>query len=528
MTDAPGKLLFIVLAAVALAAAGAWLIAWRYRAAMRRLMREPGAASAAVAPPSQEPTPRGVGVAPAEAATRSTCSAARSRRAAWRVTAFVVGVSFAIACSSAAIWLAVVDGGRNLTFGRWWMFTLLHGWPVVVLLALLWRWSAARWLAGAAAYLLLTAGVVWWRLDGGSTAQIAPLLLLEMVLPSLLLAVLLLGAATRAMAPALLLPAMGLVAASIVGLDVLGLLVKQRVTWLAALPVDPTVVLIAFAVLPWLIAIWPLRALGRWLARAYAEQRYSELTAQMTVVWAVVLAWHALGVSIGIGWTALVMFLPLLWIPAALQILRRFIDTASRPPLLLVLRVFRNDAAVQRLFDGVVGRWRLCGNTVLIAGTDLVERTIDSDDVLTFLDGRLAERFISTPADVGARIAELRLRPDDDGRHRINECYCRDSTWRDAFAALVDSSERVLMDLRGFQAANAGCRHELESLALSRRELRVVVVVDDATDREAAAQAVVAAPPGRFEWVDAGAGGRLDPRRLLDRLFAEPPPKMAA
>jgi hypothetical protein len=49
------------------------------------------------------------------------------------------------------------------------------------------------------------------------------------------------------------------------------------------------------------------------------------------------------------------------------------------------------------MFDRVIERWRLTGNTVLIAGTDLISRTLDPDDLFTFLNGRLGERFIASP-----------------------------------------------------------------------------------------------------------------------------------
>lgn len=50
---------------------------------------------------------------------------------------------------------------------------------------------------------------------------------------------------------------------------------------------------------------------------------------------------------------------------------------------------------------------------------------------------------------------------DIDGRYRVNRCYCHDATWQDALQALVRFSDVVLMDLRGFQTHNAGCRYEL-------------------------------------------------------------------
>jgi hypothetical protein len=117
----------------------------------------------------------------------------------------------------------------------------------------------------------------------------------------------------------------------------------------------------------------------------------------------------------------------------------------GRAPTLLVLRVFQRDKEVQSLFDHVVERWRLSGNTVMIAGTDLADRTLDADDIFQFLDRRLAERFIVSPADVARRVAAFDMAADMDGRYRVNECYCHDTTWQDALAALLRQSDVVLM-----------------------------------------------------------------------------------
>ena len=109
----------------------------------------------------------------------------------------------------------------------------------------------------------------------------------------------------------------------------------------------------------------------------------------------------------------------------------------ARAPVLLVLRVFQRDRAVSLLFDRVIERWRLTGNTLLIAGTDLLERTLDADDLWAFLGGRLRGRFVLGPADLAARLGELELRQDLDGRHRVNELYCHDGTWQLALQARV-------------------------------------------------------------------------------------------
>ena len=189
-------------------------------------------------------------------------------------------------------------------------------------------------------------------------------------------------------------------------------------------------------------------------------------------------------------------------------------------PTLLVLRVFQRDRQMAALFDTVITRWRLSGNTLLIAGTDVVSDTMDVDDLFTFVSGRLAERFVTRPADLPRRIAEFDLLPDADGRYRLNECYCSDSTWQAALQALVASARVVLMDLRGFAAHNAGCRFELRVLAESPAVTRVVVLCDGDTDLAVARAEAAQAAPGRFVWFDARALDRAASERVLAELCA--------
>ena len=160
-----------------------------------------------------------------------------------------------------------------------------------------------------------------------------------------------------------------------------------------------------------------------------------------------------------------------------------------------------------------------------MAGTDLADRTLDADDIFAFIDGRLAERFIRDPAEVDARIAAFDLERDGDGRYRINECYCHDTTWQAALDALVFRSDVVLMDLRGFQAHNAGCLHELAVLSRQSGPQRVVVLTDAVTDRAAAASAVAGAAPDRFVWLDANRIGARLIAEVLHQLFV---PRTAA
>lgn len=506
-----GKLLFILLVATLLAAAGALVLAWRYRGAMRRLM------SAAAAPPASGPMAPPPPAVPA--GTPLPVGWADNRRANRRIALWLVLLSALLSLSGAALFLGVAmpDDGL-LTPSRLLTLATLNLWPVIPALGLLWRWSRLRIAAALLLWFAASVGLVAWR---SITPQPLPTTLLylasEIGVPMLLIGSLCLGGATRAVAPWLLPLLMVLVGASVLGADTLAWMVEQRPHWLMQLPaaVPAEAVMAAFVLLPWLLAWWPAKWLGRLLARAYARHWLSELMVLFTAVWGIVQLLRVLGAWSDMGVAALVLLAPLAWVPLVMALAGRLSRRAGRPPTLLVLRVFQRDAQVQALFDDVVERWRASGNTLLIAGTDLVERTLDAGDIFGFLDGRLAERFVLQPAQLAPRIAAFDLAPDAEGRHRINEVYCHDSTWQQALDALVAASDVVLMDLRSFKAHNRGCRHELGVLARAPRLARVVVLTDGDTALAEARSDAAAAPPGRFVWID---GSRIDAARRSEVL----------
>ena len=517
MDYSTGKLSFIVCIALVLAWAGAWLLARRYRVAMTALMRAASAAPAAAAG-----CRAAIGPAPAAPMARRV-SLAQNRRAGWRLTALLLGLSVLMAASSAWLTLWLSAGHEPVAIRRAAVLALANTWPAIPAIGLLWRWTLPRLLAALAGWCVLCFAVLLWRSIEARPMELLLFLAIEVGPPLLLIALLCLGATSRAAAPWLLPPLLGLVWASIAGIDLLAMLVAQRSLWLTRLPswAIPHGVMAAFALLPWLVAWWPLRWLGRAMGRAYARQQLSEGLVLFTAVWAITLLVQALSAASSAGLAGAALLLPLVWIPLAVALWRRLPRATERPPTLLVLRVFQHDDQVQALFDHVVERWRLTGNTVLIAGTDLVDRTLDAADIFTFLDGGLAQRFIRTPADVAPRLAAFDLAPDAEGRYRINECYCHDTTWQQALGALLERSDVVLMDLRGFQAHNAGCRFELATLAQAQRLARVVVLVDAQTDRACAEADAASAPAGRFVWVDAGQIGAATQREALRRLFPD-------
>ena len=530
MAREPAELYQVFVLCVVLACIASWIIAHRYRRRMQQLMMR--ASSPEDSRPSNAPVAEGAAEPPAGARV----SLADNRAAGMRLTMLLIVSSCLIAVTSSGLFSALMFPAEPLMLRRVIPIAVLHLWPVIPAIALTWRWSRAR-LVGAlllwcvATWVVLVVIGLWRQIDMGPML-VLQLMASEIGLSLALLSLVFLGEATRAIAPWLLVPAALLSWSSLAGVRTMvsigeGQAPPQLLSVITML--DPVLgwlpwygVLLLFALLPWVLVWWPTRALGRALGRAYSRKWFSDLLAMYTAVWAFALTDRALTVvnQGSTGTAALAMYLPLLWIPVVMWSGARWRPTRERPPTLLVLRVFQQDAQARSLFDQVVERWRLSGNTVMIAGTDLVDRTLDADDIFQFLDRKLAQRFISSPTEIAGRIGALDMIADIDGRYRVNECYCHDTTWQDALQALVRRSDVVLMDLRGFEAHNAGCRYELATLARASRTLRVVVLVDRRTDRAAAQEAVASGRPERFTWIEVSRFNAARRDEVLAHLFS--------
>jgi hypothetical protein len=519
MDYSTGKLIFIFVVAAVLSVLGAWLLAWRFRAAMRVLMTRP------VGPPTAAySTPTSL---PARPAAPAPLSAADNRRAGWRLAALLIALSALIALTTAILQLGLMFENL-LTPARTLMLAFVYLWPVIPVLGQMWRWSRLRVISVLVLWGVFALPLLSWRMIEARAPAEMMLFLASEISPVILVALLCMGNVTRAVAPWLFLPLLVLVWALFTGLDLLVLMVEQQASWLSALDewantfermvAFGALLLLLFIVLPCVLVWWPLKWLVRKLAAAYSRQWLSELLVLFTAVWGIVLLDKAIGRGHDLGIGGVAMLLPLLWIPLVMLFMRRERCGVGRPPTLLVLRVFQRDRAMRALFDHVIERWRLSGNTLLIAGTDLLDRTIDAGDIFTFLDGRLAERFILTADEIPTRLATFELEPDTEGRYRVNECYCHDSTWREALAALLARSD-VVLDLRSFQRRNQGCIYELGELARVPHLARVAVLTDAKTDHAAAQAAAAAAPTGRFVWLDATHMGRAKRREVLNALF---------
>ncbi len=515
MVRQPVILYLALILSVLISCVGAWIVASRYRRRMRQLMS---------APPSGRHSPPSLSE-PLDLSAPRAVSLADNRAAGLRLSLLLIGSSCLVATTSAILWWRLSFPGEPLLPKRIAVIALLHLWPVVPALALVWRWSRTRLFGTLLIWCAASFAIMLWRQIEFRPLQALAAMISEVGLSLALLSLMFLGNATRAVAPWLILPVALLMWMSLTSLDVTMLMMERRsplLMWLLVRLGEDAVFAVPLlaALMPWVLAWWVARMLGRLLGAAYSRKWLSDLMVVFPAVWAFALTDRALTVANQAGARAVLMYLPLLWIPPAIWLAGRLRRHTGRPPTLLILRVFQQVAGARGLFDHVVERWRLSGNTVLIAGTDLADRTLGADDIFQFLDGRLEQRFITSPSDVPRRLAAFDLAADIDGRYRVNECYCHDTAWQDALQSLVSRTDVVLMDLRGFQAPNTGCRYELTTLARASRELRVVVLTDARTDRTAAREAIASNREERFAWIDASRFGPGKHREILARLLA--------
>jgi hypothetical protein len=252
----------------------------------------------------------------------------------------------------------------------------------------------------------------------------------------------------------------------------------------------------------------PVGAVGWWaigrIGARYEARKFSDTQLIVDAWWGVVIALHLVtlwryGGPVAVGVCVVAFVLYLAGGRFALALLR--LGGRKSGPSLLLLRVFGFQQRTERLFDTVAARWRFEGAVAMIAGGDLALRSIDAGEALAFARGDIASGYVGDAAKLAERLCELAGGPDPDGRYRVTEFFCYENTWRATLQALVARSSVVLMDLRGFTKANAGCVFELQQLAAAGRLDNCVFVTDDASDRTLAANALGAQANNPPRWV---------------------------
>jgi hypothetical protein len=552
-----GKLSYVLLVGIVDAAILSALALFWFRRAVRRLMRhrasdptaaQPGSPEPGSAPSSPHAAPSGPTFAIFDAADdagrahRESAPAMPGRRRLLIVYGVAAGLhalvitAFQLSHQGDVSWVSVV--------ARWWVNT----WPLVpaliALLVLDWRQSVrlggAFVVAGTVGIALLTVvsrglrGVVdfvpvtntyWLLLFLGYTAT-APLILLlvtgwrriRAVAPLVLSVTLLFGFAV-VLFQTLMLHVFDLGPA------------RQAILALSARASEGVTYYGLFMLL-----VLPVGGLAWWLLRglatAFELKRFSDVQLMVDCWWLIVSAeaMAILSTQMGLGAIPVGIGAFLAYRIAITLGLRGQVPVP--PPAgrrLLFLRVFGYRARTEAMLDKVAQRWRFDGPVQLVAGIDVAARTVDPGDFLAFVGGRLADRYVAGPESLRARLAALDTAPDPDGRFRINEFYCHGDTWQPTVQALLDTSDRVLMDVRSLSERNQGCRFELEQLVWRLPSDALVLVVDKGTDVarlgaildgawRVAQDANRARGEGRFALVRVERAGRSEVRLLLECL----------
>lgn len=477
----PGQINMVLWPAAALTFPLAWMLLRRYVKAVEQAMRTaaPQAASAEVHPP---------------AATRRAAFTGSSgslldqlQRAPWRsaaiqaIIAVVIGVYFGMLKLTAAG--LDLSGWRVITLGTTYM------WPgalaVLFIAGISRRQRLIVLLAAAALYLAFG---IWAHTGsiGRAFLEVLVLWVFTNILPSLFL-LSFIPRRVRAVGPLVLLIVLMTVGGMVTAFSLL-IEFNDANEAMAGVLLDlgfgVAGVLLTYALVGGgvglLLALWMVRQ----LASAYARYRVGDEGLALAAFWLTFILMY----SVNMLFDGSVYFvLGLAAFPAYLIMVRvarkLFLPAASADaPALLLLRVFARKGTAVRLFHAISRHWRHVGPIRMIAGYDLARDTVEPDEMMAFLRGRLADSFITGPEVVARRLGSTAPQRDADARYRSEEFFCFDNTWRDTLQRLVASSAVILMDLRGFGPNNTGCIFELEALSAFGALPRTVLLHDATTN----------------------------------------------
>jgi hypothetical protein len=225
---------------------------------------------------------------------------------------------------------------------------------------------------------------------------------------------------------------------------------------------------LALAAGAFVLAMWSSGRVNDGLARLVRRGWLSDTSmatgaGMLVIVTALVVATDAPAATPGVqsglwlGWTALI-------IGAYVWALHRQ-RCPRKGRVLLMLRVFSRDRKAERLLDALQARWQLAGPVLEIGGPDLVLLNLGSEEFIHFATFRLHELFqpAAVPHELLARSLDLGL--DREGRFRVNEVFCFDTSWKAVVEQLLSLADVVLLDLRSFDRQREGTTHEVERLA---------------------------------------------------------------
>ena len=465
-----------------------WLLLARYRKVIEQLMRGTTYSS---------PSDRGVRRSPSVSLKLRRQRAEAHGHSIRLPSGPLAGAAFVelaggLAFGLVAALLVLLFAGFEILPLRVIAVTVSFAWPSILVLNLMWGPDRPRQVGTVAAFgavivlLCLVSGLS--SSEGGPMAFLAPILLWAIYGSLGLLVLLFLNRSIRAIGPVLVVIA----AAALFGANFALSLLTTDSGIAAAIDVAEMIgggawaALIGTASIGLVVGV----AVG-WigagvLANRHARKRFSEQTLVSDPIWLVqtlILA-NSLVIEAG-GWgllAALMAFAAykLTAVFGYRQLRAHVKDQGARP--LLFLRVFGYGPRSSRLIDLIATRWRSFGPVWLIAAPDVATRVLAPRTFLMFLRGALGGLFVNNRADLSRRLSTLDRARDPDGRFRTEEVFCAGEIWREAVSQLMRDARAVIMDLRTFSSANAGCVYEIQGLLDSVPLERALVLVDATTD----------------------------------------------
>jgi hypothetical protein len=141
-------------------------------------------------------------------------------------------------------------------------------------------------------------------------------------------------------------------------------------------------------------------------------------------------------------------------LPVLLAIAVAIVWTAGKPatgPRVLYLRSFdggvQNATLLARIETWLSG----IANVDLIAGPDVASALAEPVELLDFIAGKGARKYVTDLAAFEATRANLPDQVYADGSHPIRHYFCRNAVWFDAFRILARDCDAVVMDVRGLK-----------------------------------------------------------------------------
>ena len=448
----------------------------------------------------------------------------QNKKAIWRYRLIIVFVGIILAFFIALFNLESATPDDPLTFRKTSQLVLAYAWPIIPSIGLLERWSSLKIIILSLAYTM-TVVILIVLLNLGQAITLPGIMfwLFGEQIPLLTFIIILTSSKLRTLGPYFFIIFFLLVSASLIGYQILdnSLSENNLNSWIIDLAelTNSYTVFILFGIVPWLIAFFPLRYLARKVARLYDEKYFSEYSYLLIGVWLVVLLFQSLILSQGLNTVAYSLLISILILPLIFFSLRPFLKPKHQPPTLLLLRVFREDDGITKLFDNVLERWRFTGNTVMIGGKDLAIRTLEPDELFGFLNGKLQDRFISNSTHLQQEATKLDFDNDPDGRYRVNEFLCFDTTWKLALDTLITKTNLVLMDLRDYHAGRKGCSYELGIIANSSHIQKIIMLTNSKTDLNTA-KTLLMGKANETTWIeDDHANDRDLEKKILQALL---------